>query len=134
MVADEPVISSLNSIRRVLEAIEASISGQVGGKQPMVLDSVPTPSHQYSRIQFPPLNQMEMNDSGRMIFLTDDLGTEDNRSQSLAPGLPNAMTDQDWKNSAHFNLNVMTTDLFNFFPLGMTTPMGRSSGDSTDIS
>ncbi|KAG8664947.1 uncharacterized protein FPOAC1_012924 [Fusarium poae] len=134
MVSDEPITSALNSIRRVLETIEASIPGHVHGKQPMVPESVAEVSHQYSRVQFPPLNPMEMSESGRMILLTDDVGTEDNRSHSFAPGLPNTFANQDWTSSTHFNLDVMTTDLFNFFPLVMTTPMGYATGDSTDVS
>ncbi|RGP71231.1 c6 zinc finger domain-containing [Fusarium longipes] len=134
MVSDEPIISSLNSIRRVLETIEASIPAHVHGKQPMVPESIPEGSHQYSRVQFPSLNPLEVNESGRMILLTDDIGNEDNRSHSFASGMQNTFADQDWTSAAHFNLDVMTTDLFNFFPLDMTTPMGPATGNSTDAS
>ncbi|KPA36176.1 c6 zinc finger protein [Fusarium langsethiae] len=124
-VADEPVISALNSIRRVLETIEASISGHTGGRQVMAMDNVTTSPHQYSRIEFPSVDQLGENESGRMIFLTEDTGTEDDRSYPLAQ---NALMAQDWTNSTHFNLNVMTTDLFNFFPLDITTPMSHTTG------
>ncbi|VTO93812.1 unnamed protein product [Fusarium graminearum] len=134
MTADEPIILSLNSIRRVLETIEKSISGHIGGRQTMAMDSVTTSPHHYPRVQFPSLDQLGPNESGRMILLTDDVGTEENRSHQLMPGLPNTMVDQDWTSSAHFNLNVMTTDLFNFFPLDMTTPMNHAVGDSVQMS
>ncbi|WXC58344.1 hypothetical protein SNK03_004241 [Fusarium graminearum] len=134
MTADEPIILSLNSIRRVLETIEKSISGHIGGRQTMAMDSVTTSPHHYPRVQFPSLDQLGPNESGRMILLTDDVGTEENRSHQLMPGLPNTMVDQDWTSSAHFNLNVMTTDLFNFFPLDMTKPMNHAVGDSVQMS
>ncbi|CAF3560025.1 unnamed protein product [Fusarium graminearum] len=134
MTADEPIILSLNSIRRVLETIEKSISGHIGRRQTMAMDSVTTSPQHYPRVQFPSLDQLGPNESGRMILLTDDVGTEENRSHQLMPGLPNTMVDQDWTSSAHFNLNVMTTDLFNFFPLDMTKPMNHAVGDSVQMS
>ncbi|RGP62686.1 c6 zinc finger domain-containing protein [Fusarium sporotrichioides] len=133
MVADEPVTSSLNSIRRVLETIETSITGRIGGRQAMMVDSATMSPHQHSRIQFPSVDQLGTNESGRMILLSEGNGTEDNRSNPIAPGFPDTVIDQDWTNSAHFNLNVMTTDLFNFFPLDMTTPLNHAVGDSVQM-
>ncbi|KAF4343796.1 C6 zinc finger domain protein [Fusarium beomiforme] len=122
MVQDEPVTSSFNSVHRVLEAIERSISNQVPGLPlPTPSDDTTSPN-QHSRIQFPSLDQLGMNEHERMLLLTGEGSIKENRQGSLAPGLQNTLMDQDWTNPSHFNLNVMTTDLFNFFPLNMSTP------------
>ncbi|KAH7242804.1 hypothetical protein BKA59DRAFT_400407 [Fusarium tricinctum] len=131
MVADEPVISSLNSIRRVLETVEASIFGQDRGTQSLATN-ITTP-RRYSRIHFPSLDYMEVAESGKMILPGETVERE-GRSHLLAPGLPDVLTDQDWTNPNHFNLNIMTTDLFNFFPFNLSTPIKHSTGSSLEFS
>jgi hypothetical protein len=131
MVADEPVISSLNSIRRVLETVEASIFGQDRGTQSLATN-ITTP-RRYSRIHFPSLDYMEVAESGKMILPGETVERE-GRSHLLAPGLPDVLTDQDWTNPNHFNLNIMTTDLFNFFPFDLSTPIKHSTGSSLEFS
>lgn len=51
MVADEPVISSLNSIRPVLETVEASTFGQDRSTRSLASDI--TTRRRYSRMHFP---------------------------------------------------------------------------------
>lgn len=120
MVADEPITSSLRSIHRVLNSVEASIFGHRHGTQSAPLNDVSS-HRQYSFTHFPSLDQTEVIDPGRRILQTGETGTQGDRSHSLLRGLVDILSDQDWTNPSHFNFNVMTTDLFNYFPLDATT-------------
>lgn len=120
MVADEPITSSLKSIHRVLNSVKASIFGHRHGTESAVPNDVSSP-RQCSHIHFPSLDQKEVTDPGRRILQTGEIGTQEDRSHSLVPGLVNILSYQDWTSPSHFDFNVMTTDLFNYFPLDATT-------------
>ncbi|KAK7990428.1 hypothetical protein PG990_014708 [Apiospora arundinis] len=153
MIADEPVTSAVNSIRRVLRTIEDSISTQAHASSPA--ESAATPRSQgqasvgatpnsgaqnhYSSIQFPSIDHLTPNGAEQMIFLTERNYPQPTATRGAAMG-PYATPapgngygpDPSFMNAASgFNLDVMTTDLFNFFPMDVTTPLDftpRSDG------
>lgn len=62
-----------------------------------------------------------------MIHCKEETVEREGRSHLLAQGLPNALTDQDWTNPTHFNLGVITRDLFHLFPYNILKNLtGRS--------
>lgn len=136
LVPDEPVTTALNSISRILGTIEKSIANQ----SPMDLLTTPpqansvTPPPHYSNIQFPPINQFNGDGGEHMIYLTDGTGPVPNGMCPSTSDVANPSLSQDWLNPNHFNLNVMTTDLFNFFPMNTSTPLdyptGRTDGST----
>ena len=153
MIADEPVTSAINSINRVLRTIEDSISTQSQGASPAESATTPnslgqastavTPNsgaqNHYSSIQFPSLDHLTQNGAEQMIFLTERNYPQPAaaRAAPMGPYAPAAPgngfgADPSFLNAAsNFNLDVMTTDLFNFFPMDVTTPLDftpRSDG------
>ncbi|KAK8022550.1 C6 zinc finger domain protein [Apiospora rasikravindrae] len=155
MIADEPVTSAINSIKRVLRTIEDSISSQGHGAGASPAESATTPNsrgqasaaatpnsgaqNHYSSIQFPSLDHLTQNGAEQMIFLTERNYPQPTAARA-APMGPYATAapgngfgpDPSFMNAApNFNLDVMTTDLFNFFPMDVTTPLDftpRSDG------
>lgn len=152
MVADEPVSSAVNSIRRVLRTIEDSISTQAhaaspgsaatptsGGQASVAATPNSGPQNHYSSIQFPSMDHLTPNGAEQMIFLTERNYPQPTATRG-APIGPYATPapghgygpDPSFMNAASgFNLDVMTTDLFNFFPMDVTTPLdftARSDG------
>ncbi|KAK8057429.1 hypothetical protein PG996_011366 [Apiospora saccharicola] len=144
MIADEPVTSAINSINRVLRAIEDSIATQNQGASPAESATTPNsrgqastavtpnsgPQNHYSSIQFPSLDHLTQNGAEQMIFLTERNYAQPTAARA-APMGPYATAapgngfgaDPSFLNAAsNFNLDVMTTDLFNFFPMDVTTP------------
>lgn len=142
MVADEPVTTAENSIRRILKAVEKTVASQMppgtmengvrtpgSGYSPATVASGQSPGDQghHSSIQFPSLEHYAPppGTGEQMIFLS-----ERNYQQPMyAPHAPMVSTTAMEHEmplidpSAYFNLDVMTTDLFNFFPMDVTTPM-----------
>ncbi|KAI9168003.1 Zinc finger protein grt1 [Paramyrothecium foliicola] len=123
MVPDEPVTTALNSIDRVVETIESSISSQVDGPRLSGSNNNTIAQQHYADIEFPSSDQLGANASEKMIFLTGRSGPVPSVMNPSTLGSSDITMDQDWLNPNYFDLNVMTTDLFNFFPMDVFTPL-----------
>lgn len=143
MVADEPVTTAENSIRRILKAVEKTIASQIppgtmengvrtpgSGYSPATVASGQSPGDQghHASIQFPSLEHYAQAPGAgeQMIFLSErnyqqPMYTPQHAQMVSTTALEHEMPLID--PSAYFNLDVMTTDLFNFFPMDVTTPM-----------
>jgi hypothetical protein len=129
LVADEPVTTAINSIRRVLSTIEQPIDNTFPKQPTSEAADASDPRHQASGV--PLQGDNDLNRAEQMIFLSNGAHTDPHQSAPLAQGGLGSPTDQDWLNPNYFNLNIMTTDLFNFFPLNMSTPLDPTPLDYT---
>lgn len=133
MVADEPVTTALNSVSRVLETIEASISSQMSSPHPVMPNSIATGSHHDINIQFPPLNPLGRDGSENVTLVTTETDTELERTDTSLAEFAGTGIHEDWSDPNYFNLNVMTTDLFNFLPMDMLNPLEYPTDGSSNI-
>lgn len=91
----------------------------------------------HANIQFPSLNA-PLSSANQLIFFSDQpgsLGTDASGpllTMSNLPGDPNAFASgggEEIDPLTHFHYDVMTTDLYNFFPLNMTPPSATTEND-----
>lgn len=137
MVAEEPMITAQNSIKRILWAVEQSISRERGEIIPTPLSMAaapakhhhheePTPSHTgplYSNRIWPAINHdRTVPFSGR----TEPVSTHALPGDQPTLDFPLADQDSGLDPLLNFNLDIMTTDLSNFFPMNILTPGDHS--------
>ncbi|KAL6405432.1 C6 zinc finger domain protein [Ilyonectria robusta] len=127
MTNDEPVTSVILSQRRILEAVQASVSA--GGTTPSsdaATQLMPSRSEEHSQvcehpnIEHPSLDQTISQTTNDLIHLHErtSLLPNDAFPNNLAtlPYDEASLLQQPWP---QFNFDVVTTDLFNYFPIDL---------------
>lgn len=142
MTQDEPVTIALRSIKQILRVVEDTISkkglGVVAHSSSMAPASaaelVPTltPSHlTYQNIQFPSLNGAPSQSAQQFIHLSDLPVTGAQgpplNSTSLGSQVHYGGAAEPFP---HFQNDVVTTDLFSFFPVDLMSPYNTSTLES----
>lgn len=164
MTNDEPVTNARNSLRKILRVVEETIakgkntdpattSGLPAFADP-ILQTMHDPTLQspvsfmgndnpqsHGNIQFPSLNA-PLSSANQLIYFSDLPGSLGNDATgALAvpsmPGDPDAFSPggEGLDPLSHFHYDVVTTDLYNFFPLNMTPPEvtpGNDTGANPD--
>lgn len=147
MVPDDPVANARRSIQRILRVVEQTISKRQDGPSQPFLGSASPPQGQlplvsstedlaaaqnqqlHSGILFPSLNtHASASDAGDLIYFSDHNHQQPELSGPEAPGnlpleaasAPGA--EQDPGGLFNLSFDVLTTDLYNLFPLQITTP------------
>ncbi|KUI62886.1 hypothetical protein VP1G_10012 [Cytospora mali] len=150
MVNDEPVTNARNSLKKILRIVEETIVKGKNMETPMASGlpafadpilqtnanpTMPSPvsfmsqdhPQSHSNIQFPSLNA-PLSSANQLIFFSDQpgsMGTDTNGSLTMPnlPGDPDTFAPGEGLDPlSHFHYDVVTTDLYNFFPLNMTPP------------
>lgn len=160
MVHDEPITNARNSLKKILRLVEETISsgkaadvattnGHLGYSdaisQANENTTLPSPVsfldqehlQSHANIQFPSLNA-PLSSSNQLIFFSDQpgvLGTDATGASMTMPNLPGdpgafANGGEGLDPLSHFHYDVMTTDLYNFFPLNMTPPSATAGNDT----
>ena len=160
MVNDEPVTNARNSLKKILRIVEETIakgkntdaattSGLPAFADP-ILQTMPDPTLQspasfmgqdngqsHANIQFPSLNA-PLSSANQLIYFSDLPGSLGNDATGpLAvpslPGDPDAFAPggEGLDPLSHFHYDVVTTDLYNFFPLNMTPPSATTGNDTS---
>lgn len=159
MVHDEPVTNARNSLKKILRVVEETIgSGKNADmatthsqtpfsdavSQANANTTLPSPvsflgqehPQSHANIQFPSLNA-PLSSANQLIFFSDQpgsLGTDATGAPLTMPSLPGepaafAPGAEGLDPLSHFHYDVMTTDLYNFFPLNMTPPSATTGNE-----
>ncbi|TDZ74802.1 putative transcriptional regulatory protein [Colletotrichum trifolii] len=125
LVGDEPVTNALRSIKRIVLAVEQSISAAKAQPGPALEAGSTNSSPAWSEprlptnIQFPSLDENRATNSDDLIFFSNRAYQPHTEpvQQDFAMSLPAAasMTNP----FADLSFDVLTTDLFKFFPIDM---------------
>ncbi|KAI8286681.1 Lactose regulatory protein LAC9 [Colletotrichum sp. SAR11_240] len=128
LVGDDPVTNAVRSIKRIVWAVESSINasrttldgGSTDSSPSWAGDRFPT------SIQFPSLDENRATTSGDLIYFSNRGYRQQPEPlpQDYAMSLPG--TAPGLNPFPDLNFDVLTTDLFNFFPIDMNgTPSGH---------
>ncbi|WDK18244.1 C6 zinc finger domain-containing protein [Colletotrichum graminicola] len=122
LIGDEPVTNAINSIKRIVWAVEQSINAsKSAGAFPDVASAESSPVWSDSRfptnIQFPSLeeNRTTTTTSDDLIFFSNRGYRQPEALTDYA--IPMAGTGPVLNPFSDLNFDVLTTDLFNFFPV-----------------
>lgn len=159
MVIDEPVTNALNSLKKILRIVEETIakgkntdaattSGLPAFADPILQTNadptLPSPASfmghdqppSHANIQFPSLNA-PLSSANQLIYFSDlpgSLGTDATGRLTMPslPGDPDAFVPggEGLDPLSHFHYDIVTTDLYNFFPLNMTPPSVTTGNDT----
>ncbi|ROV90901.1 hypothetical protein VMCG_09976 [Cytospora schulzeri] len=160
MVNDEPITNARNSLKKILRVVEETIAkgksadmatptGPLAFADAMpqtnANPTLPSPVsflnqehlQLHTNIQFPSLNA-PLSSTNQLIFFSDQagsLGTDGTGPPLTMPSLPGdpsafAPGSEGLDPLSNFHYDVMTTDLYNFFPLNMTPPSATTGNDA----
>jgi len=128
MTADEPVTNVIASIQQILNAVQLSIAREatalsMGGAATQQLSSLPSDENSLAQVnapgEVPPLDRTPSYATDEPIFLREsgmpsvDDASSRGFTDSVVSRNPSPAVTQDWP---PFNFDVVTTDLFKFFP------------------
>ncbi|TDZ30785.1 putative transcriptional regulatory protein [Colletotrichum spinosum] len=125
LVDDEPVTNALRSIKRIVLAVERSINAAKAQPGPALEAGSTNSSPAWSEprlptnIQFPSLDENRATNSDDLIFFSNRAYQPRTEpvQQDFAMSLPGAASTTN--PFADLSFDVLTTDLFNFFPIDM---------------
>lgn len=156
LINDEPLTTARNSLKKILRIVEETIakgnhthSATMGGlpafadpilqtnADPTLQSPVSMLSHDHpqphANIQFPSLNAQQSPASQLIYFseLQNSLPT-DAMTMTGMPGDPGSFApgSEVLDPLSNFHYDVITTDLYNFFPLHMTPPSEATGNDA----
>ncbi len=150
MVDDEPVVNSSRSLQHILCVVEAAITkrpgleSSSGGPQISLVESPAleltdlTQINHHSSVQFPPLTHSSSAASEQMIYFSDLQNGEPQEQESGSTAKPisalstSGLPGADMQMMLNMHLDVLTTDLFSFFPMDMTTPPSQGYNVTVD--
>jgi hypothetical protein len=135
MLDDEPVTNARNSVREILLVVERTMQKQLRSPRmqstPMSAAAIPPatdyehrdPHMMHQSIRFPSLNNMSSSSTEQLIYFSDLDELYGGNTSQVAHPLPTTSCEVPLLDPfPHFNYNILTTDLYNFFPFDIIMP------------
>jgi hypothetical protein len=141
LIDDEPVTNARSSVRAVLRAVQETLAKSPALPSPNpTMPAIPSPfdlsqSNNGCSILFPSLNLA--NPAQQLIYFSDmpgdgQLGGNGSNGGAMPmPGPTDSFGEGVVDPLSHFHCDVVTTDLYSFFPLNMTPPSDTTTSGGT---
>ena len=134
MIDDEPVTNARSSVKEILLVVERTMQKPLRGPRiqqiPMSEEAIPhvtdneaqDPHIMHQSIRFPPLSNISSSPAEQFIYFSDLDELYGRNTPQVAQPLPATSSEVPLLDPfSHFNYDILTTDLYNFFPLDKDT-------------